>query len=667
MTPAGGKGKAGGSKGKKERPPKHVQGIGADLDHITLRDGGKLKAHIGPAIVTKPSLKRGMGNSTIEITIYDPERRWLRKSLASEKWDAHIDGLWFRYIGTSKQGKKLTLKFEDARVARMREFTGPVRQLAHRGKPNEVTRAEFVVSLVREVFPKIEVVCPELHKRQPIETAKDGKQAQDSAASDRGKGIGDVRGLTVKGEAATEEQKKIGDRAIRTAESLDAPAAVIVAMMAALIVESGLGAFTRNYMGMTPETAGASKYSPTVIEEAVTGFLKGYVPGHEGALEYARKHPDAKPYEITQGVQISGAGASSNGAANYGPLVDEAREWLDAYGGAGGSGETTVTKAREWKVGEKETYWKAIDSYADEVNWRAFFLGDRFFYISEPDLIASQVRLDVNCNFDGRFEPEWIEDVDFDFNENKPISSATITAFVKKWGVPPGAVVTLAGLGPASLGFGQGPLKPDKKGRLMAVSGDMKAGSREGRGRYLVSGIEVNLAKTGDSRLATISVRRPTPPRPEPANETETVSGSGDRDLQGVPEKVATIIETIDAFDAARTAYLWGGGHSSFASPTDRVDCSGFWSAVLHAAGYLSAPLTSSGFAAVFPGGEGRWVTIYGDAEHVLGKVQYPDGRVRWAATSNSNPGGGPGWLPDDVGEAGARAHGSNPCHPPGL
>ncbi|HEX5592020.1 MAG TPA: hypothetical protein VFX35_01590 [Solirubrobacterales bacterium] len=650
-----------------ERPPKHVQGIGSDLDGITLRGGGKLMAHIGPAVVTKPVLKRGMGNSSIEIMIYDPKRRWLKKSLASEKWDVEVDGLRFRYIGTSKQGKTLTLKFEDWRVARMREFFGPIRQLAHRGKPNEVTRAEFIVSLVLQVFPTITIVCPELHKRQPIESAQAGRQAQDDADADRDKGIGDVRGLEVKGVAATADQKKIGDRAIRAAESFDAPAAVILAMMAALIVESGLGAFSRNYMEMTPEAQGDSKYDAYVIEEAVTGFLKGYVPGKKGALEVARENPEMKPYEIAQEVQASGAGASSNGAANYGPWVDEAREWLDAYGGAGGSGETTITKAREWKVGEKETFWKAIDRYADEVNWRAFFLGDRFFYISEPDLIASKVRLDINCNLDGEFEPEWIEDVDFDFNENKPISSATITAFVRDWGVPPGAVATLAGLGPASLGFGQGPIKPDKKGRLMAVSGGMKVGSREGRGRYLVSTIEVNLAKTGDSRLATIAVRRPTPPRPEPANETETVGGESSSSAEGAwPPKVQAIVDYIDACSEGNADYLWGGGHASFAGPDEDKDCSGFTSGAVHEAGYLSAPLTSDSFASVFPQGEGEWVTIWGNARHVFLTVKYPDGHLRYAGTGGDTGGGG--WVDENNPTSGAAARGDKVAsHPPGL
>jgi cell wall-associated NlpC family hydrolase len=42
--------------------------------------------------------------------------------------------------------------------------------------------------------------------------------------------------------------------------------------------------------------------------------------------------------------------------------------------------------------------------------------------------------------------------------------------------------------------------------------------------------------------------------------------------------------------------YVWGGGHAGFVSNETSLsgfDCSGFVSAVLHAAGYLSAPQTT--------------------------------------------------------------------------
>jgi hypothetical protein len=58
--------------------------------------------------------------------------------------------------------------------------------------------------------------------------------------------------------------------------------------------------------------------------------------------------------------------------------------------------------------------------------------------------------------------------------------------------------------------------------------------------------------------------------------------------------------------------YVWGGGHGGF-GPSAGYDCSGFVSAVLHAGGYLSAPVDTD----TLPGqpgivaGPGQYVTIY--------------------------------------------------------
>jgi cell wall-associated NlpC family hydrolase len=58
--------------------------------------------------------------------------------------------------------------------------------------------------------------------------------------------------------------------------------------------------------------------------------------------------------------------------------------------------------------------------------------------------------------------------------------------------------------------------------------------------------------------------------------------------------------------------YVWGGGHTDFARLSG-YDCSGFVSAVLHSAGYLSAPQTTDtmpGQPGIKPG-PGRYVTIF--------------------------------------------------------
>lgn len=72
--------------------------------------------------------------------------------------------------------------------------------------------------------------------------------------------------------------------------------------------------------------------------------------------------------------------------------------------------------------------------------------------------------------------------------------------------------------------------------------------------------------------------------------------------------------------------YVSGGGHAAFGPTDGGLDCSGFVSAVLHAAGYLSAPQTTD----TLPGqpgiesGPGKYVTIFDrtdgsyDLHHVI-------------------------------------------------
>jgi hypothetical protein len=58
--------------------------------------------------------------------------------------------------------------------------------------------------------------------------------------------------------------------------------------------------------------------------------------------------------------------------------------------------------------------------------------------------------------------------------------------------------------------------------------------------------------------------------------------------------------------------YVYGGGHANWALVTG-YDCSGFVSAVLHAAGYLTSPVTTQTLPSQsgIVSGPGRWVTIF--------------------------------------------------------
>jgi peptidoglycan hydrolase-like protein with peptidoglycan-binding domain len=100
---------------------------------------------------------------------------------------------------------------------------------------------------------------------------------------------------------------------------------------------------------------------------------------------------------------------------------------------------------------------------------------------------------------------------------------------------------------------------------------------------------------------------------------------------------VAQMIAAADAIDSHHYAYRWGGGHnSSFSGP---YDCSGAVSAVLHAAGLVSAPLVSGDFMRWGAPGPGT-VTIYANAGHVYMSIN-----GRFFGTSSANAGGGAGWY----------------------
>jgi len=238
----------------------------------------------------------------------------------------------------------------------------------------------------------------------------------------------------------------------------------------------------------------------------------------------------------------------------------EAREWVETFDGEGGTGDIEVTEPYTFEVGKKENYWEAIKRLAQEVNWRAFFVAGRFFFISEDELIRSQVRLAI-VREPGQAEPETpgIEDVDFDFNSNKAVTEVTVTAYAKQWGVPPGSVVTLKGYGPASLGFGDAPVKADSKGRKAGLSSNRNAKTGEGRGRYLVASIETPLRDTDDSttRLLTIKLKKPTSPLPESQAETHSVSGSS-------ASSTADALADVRITSTQPGAPSWGGAAAVF-------------------------------------------------------------------------------------------------------
>jgi cell wall-associated NlpC family hydrolase len=85
---------------------------------------------------------------------------------------------------------------------------------------------------------------------------------------------------------------------------------------------------------------------------------------------------------------------------------------------------------------------------------------------------------------------------------------------------------------------------------------------------------------------------------------------AGTRPSATAQTKLTSMLTTAHALQGL--PYVYGGGHTSWA-PTGGYDCSGFVSAVLHAAGYLSEPQTTQTLPsqARIVRGPGRWFTIF--------------------------------------------------------
>lgn len=151
-------------------------------------------------------------------------------------------------------------------------------------------------------------------------------------------------------------------------------------------------------------------------------------------------------------------------------------------------------------------------------------------------------------------------------------------------------------------------------------STDLPAAAPQAPSRAPRTSAPTTVSVPGSTGGQTVQIQAPTP-----------------SSAQSAAELVAQMIAAADAIDAHHYAYRWGGGHNS--SLSGPYDCSGAVSAVLHAAGLVSAPLVSGDYMHWGAPGPGT-VTIYANASHVYMSI---DGR--FFGTSYANAGGGAGWF----------------------
>jgi hypothetical protein len=590
--------------------------------------------------ITAGELERTIdGASTLTLTVHDPERALLQSGMFTYpyKVDVRLDRLAFRLVKVVKQGDDLTLTFEDQAVSELRGHTSPKK--ASRSK---MTRAEFALSLVREVRPAIPFVCPELHVRQPFAiTNSKARRTSSGRAANRQQGLArGTGGITIRGAPADVGQIRNLERVLDVANSQLAGAKATQALVEACIVESncrnlkGGDRDSRGILQIRDSTARPMRLANRDVEACAAAFLTRGFTGRGGAIQLARQHPDWSAGEIAQAVQ----GSAFPG--RYDQVKAEATKVVDAYGGGAGLTTTKIDTSYQFRrggtSGQPEDSWTCLQRLASEVNWRCFMSAGRLYFISENELMRAKPRLVLREYEDG------VDAIDFDVDQGKVKADVTVSCRASRWIAAPGAVVELDGCGPAD-------------------------------GRWLIHTIRRSLYDAN----ATITLKREAPKLAEPVSlSTSTGVGSSAGRANPYDATLAAhkVYAAAQAIDRKRYPYVWGGGHAAAGTP-DRgaggtlvgYDCSGSVCAVLAAAGlgfHKGGPVDVSGTLAASWGvpGEGRTFTVWANAIHVFIIFNTPKGREHWGTGDWGKGFGGAGFNPNMHPTAGF-----TPRHWPGL
>src|ERR1039458_10114823 len=382
------------------------------------------------------------GSSFIKVHFIDPEWNLITSGLFDRNGEGLLPEIevefpqhsgWRWILCACEPSNELSqpnfvATFEDAIVRKLKNKWGP-----KRAKPGYNIRAEFIRELCREAgvkycIPSVEGAQERKNKertviaeaRREAEAIKFNKkfneefnkkfneeyvgltpegQAAVKARALKKPGIGAGSGVTVKGTAADPEQIATMNEVMGLANGLKAGQLATEALMVACTVESewrkkAAGGGLLQFEG---STARGLKVEPGNVGQEVAAVLND--PGATGAggmISLARKNPTYAAWKIAQEEQGSGAGKASEGAANYGPWVAEARKMIAAYGGvkAGGSGASATGKqgevARGTTQNPDENSWECMVRLAGAVNWFVFTNGQTLFYMDDPEIAAQK-------------------------------------------------------------------------------------------------------------------------------------------------------------------------------------------------------------------------------------------------------------------------------------
>ena len=316
--------------------------VGAVMLQVAGAKLGKGTAIRVDGRITDGRLERTMdGASTLSLTLDDHDRALLRSGALSRQIDVNLAGEWWRLVQVAKQGDTLSLTFEDRAVAYLRKITKP-----RKAKRSKMTRAEFALSIVREVKAGggIPFVCPDLHAKQPIASSR-AKLSSSARAATVSPGLSKSAALTVKGATANANQRALGQRVLDVAASHGASERATMALLQAVIVESqiqNLNRGDRDSLGILQvrsSTARGMHIDNRDVEACCDAFLVRGFWGRGGAIAIAAKNPSMTTGQVAQATQGSGVPGA------YDKWRVEASKWLAAYSGDAGAGSISATRA----------------------------------------------------------------------------------------------------------------------------------------------------------------------------------------------------------------------------------------------------------------------------------------------------------------------------------
>jgi len=588
-----------------------------DLDIVTFvldvrgRTAHSLDKRVQNSIIEGELERTTDGASTLRVTLHDPARTLLRSGLFAHTIDVRLDRFWFRLAQVSKQDDQLTLTFEDRDVARLRAIRGPRKATSGHGKVKPkvetasratVTRAEFALSLVRELHPAPSFVCPQLHKKQAVaaSTTTADTSAPPSPSKDGTYNSAQLQSLWIQA---------------------GGPRAVAPTMAAIALAESSGRA---GAVG-GPNSNGTYDYGCWRINS-----VHGYPKAKLLAADQSFNAQCAVTIYKAQGLRAW----STYSSGAY-------RKYL-RNGSVPGVSDTRATRRtlpyqfRRGAVnGHPEDSWTCLQRLAQEVNWRCFCNEGRIYFVADDDLLALSTPVTVSEQTPG------VAAIDFDLDNGKVSNEATITARASRWAADPGSTVQLHDLGPAdgiwivhdvrrSLYDADATITLRKRGKPLKEPAADTEQVPDPRTRDGITLGKLNAASGG--------------------------SGEADNPATNAVEQAYAAAISIHNH---HYPYVWGGGHARAGVPdrgTGRdpgvgFDCSGSVCAVLAAGGLglrpggpapTSGPLMSWGAA-----GPGRYLTVYTNLTHAFIVFHTTKGNQHFGTGQWGKGWGGPGFNPN--------------------